>query len=52
MNNATIEFIKQWLAKANEDLFIVMRFIPYFNRDANDQKGGSPEISGTIENEL
>jgi HEPN domain-containing protein len=25
MNNATIEFIKQWLAKANEDLFVVKR---------------------------
>ena len=23
MNNATIEFIKQWLAKANEDLLVV-----------------------------
>ncbi len=25
MNDATIEFIKQWLAKANEDLFVVER---------------------------
>ena len=25
MNNATIDFIKQWLTKANEDLFVVER---------------------------
>ncbi len=29
MNNATIDFIKQWLAKADEDLLVVERLTDY-----------------------
>lgn len=29
MNKATVDFIKQWLVKANEDLFVVDRLTEY-----------------------